>query len=240
MTGTRKTYHHYCPAAKALEIVGEKWSLLIVRDLLAGPQRFTDLLQFLGGITPKWLTVRLRDLETAGIVEREHESGRREVWYRLTAKGRDLAPVIEALLAWGIEYAVQPPEPGEPTHPGQATGALVTFFNRRGIGLDHPARWLLRFPPDRAYAVVYDGNTWSIARGVGDAAPFDLEVSAPSDDWTAFLQAPPESRAEYLSRFTFSGRPQARNDLLTVFGWKVGQPRSRLAMAAAALREATA
>ena len=55
-----KTYGHYCAAARTLEIIGEKWSLLIVRDLHYGPQRFSDLARSLGGITPKLLTVRLR------------------------------------------------------------------------------------------------------------------------------------------------------------------------------------
>ncbi|MEA2987275.1 MAG: hypothetical protein QOD94_3529, partial [Alphaproteobacteria bacterium] len=51
-----------CPVARALDVIGEKWSLLIVRDLIEGPQRFSDLLRFNTGITPKWLTLRLRDL----------------------------------------------------------------------------------------------------------------------------------------------------------------------------------
>src|SRR5947208_1092317 len=99
-----KEYRHYCPVARSLEVIGEKWSLLIVRDLLREPRRFTDLLHFLGGITPKWLTLRLRDLEAAGIVERDSEPGRREVWYRLTPRGRDLAPVIQELAIWGIDH----------------------------------------------------------------------------------------------------------------------------------------
>src|SRR6266540_1580464 len=104
-----KTYAHFCPVARTLEVIGEKWSLLIVRDLLRGPQRFTDLLRYLGGITPKWLTLRLRELEAAGIVEADRVSGRREVWYRLTSKGNDLAPVVQALAVWGIDHTARPP-----------------------------------------------------------------------------------------------------------------------------------
>ena len=83
-----RTYNHFCPVARSLEVIGEKWSLLIVRDLLRGPQRFTDLLRGLNNITPKWLTLRLRELESAGIVERDQEPGRKEVRYRLTEKGQ--------------------------------------------------------------------------------------------------------------------------------------------------------
>jgi DNA-binding HxlR family transcriptional regulator len=96
-----RTYNHFCPVARSLEVIGEKWSLLIVRDLLRGPQRFTDLLRGLNNITPKWLTLRLRELESAGIVERDQEPGRKEVRYRLTEKGAQLGP-IAALNVWGV------------------------------------------------------------------------------------------------------------------------------------------
>src|SRR5262245_57943206 len=90
-------YPHTCVAARALEEVGERWSLLVVRDLLLGPRRFTDLARSLGGITPTRLTARLRSLEAAGIVVRAPPTAGREVWYRLTEAGRDLAPVLRAL-----------------------------------------------------------------------------------------------------------------------------------------------
>src|ERR1700758_4643398 len=93
-------YQHFCPVARALEVIGEKWSLLIVRDLLAGPRRFNDLRRSLTAITPKGLSGRLRALEVNGIVERE-AARPREVWYRLTPKGQALAPAIDALLVWG-------------------------------------------------------------------------------------------------------------------------------------------
>ena len=75
-------YGYFCPVAHALGVVGDKWSLLIVRDLLPKPQRFTDLLSYLSNITPKWLMLRLRELEEAGVVEREQRQDRREVWYK--------------------------------------------------------------------------------------------------------------------------------------------------------------
>ena len=89
---TEPSFHHFqvqhfCPVAQTLERVGDRWSWLIVRDLMRGQERFTDLQRCLAGITPKRLTVNLRTLESEGIVEREREPGRREVWYRLTAKG---------------------------------------------------------------------------------------------------------------------------------------------------------
>ena len=83
---------HFCPVAQALERVGDRWSFLIVRDLMRGPQRFTDLQRYMAGITPKRLTVNLRTLESEGLIEREREPGRREVWYRLTEKGQGFVP----------------------------------------------------------------------------------------------------------------------------------------------------
>src|SRR5262249_16009815 len=109
-------YRHFCPAGRGLEVVGEKWSLLIVRDLLAGPRRFSELKRSLTAITPKWLSARLAALEAEGVVQRE-EAGQREVWYRLTPKGQALEPVIDALLVWGIDHALGWARPGEAIHP---------------------------------------------------------------------------------------------------------------------------
>src|SRR2546421_6805845 len=97
MTRNVRTYDHFCLTARSLERVGDRWSLLVVRDLLTGPKRFTDLMARLGGITPKTLSQRLRELADAGIAEADREPGRREVRYRLTAAGRELAPVVHTL-----------------------------------------------------------------------------------------------------------------------------------------------
>src|ERR1700730_10407746 len=100
MAKTKIGYQHFCPAARALEIIGEKWSLLIVRDLLAGPRRFSDLRRSLASITPRWLSLRLRELEEAGVVARE-AAGALDVGYRLPPKGEALAPVLGELMVWG-------------------------------------------------------------------------------------------------------------------------------------------
>ena len=81
----------------------------MIRDLLTGPKRFTDLMDRLGGITPKTLSQRLRELEDAGIVAADREPGRREVWYRLTPAGADLRPVLDALSRWGLRHAWRGP-----------------------------------------------------------------------------------------------------------------------------------
>ena len=78
-----RTYDHFCLVARALERVGDRWSLLVIRDLLTGPKRFTDLMDRLAGITPKTLSQRLRELADASVVVADREPGRREVWYQL-------------------------------------------------------------------------------------------------------------------------------------------------------------
>src|SRR5881394_4251103 len=98
----RKTYAQYCPVAEALDVVGERWTLLIVRELLSGPKRFTDLKSGLPGIPPNLLADRLRELEDEElVVRRELPPPAARTVYELAAAGRDLAPVISALARWG-------------------------------------------------------------------------------------------------------------------------------------------
>ena len=216
-----RTYHHFCPVARSLEVIGEKWSLLIVRDLLRGPQRFTDLLRYLGGITPKWLTLRLRDLEAAGIVARDCEPGRREVWYHLTPKGRELAPVVEALAVWGIDHALRPPLPGEPIHPERAVTVITVYRNRRRVRLSRPATWLVRFADDGPYTIRFDGERWSAARG---ETPAELTIDTTLDTWVRFLTVPAADRRHYLEKMQIDGTPEHMADFLASFGIKAATP----------------
>src|SRR3954451_23206277 len=95
-------YHQYCGLARALDVAGDRWTLLIVRELMPGPRRFTDLIDGLPGISRKLLTERLRDLEGEGIIGREElpPPAARQV-YELTEEGRDLAEAMVPLVAWG-------------------------------------------------------------------------------------------------------------------------------------------
>ena len=106
MTRNVRTYDHFCLTARALECVGDRWSLLVIRDLRTGPKRFTDLMDRLGGITPKTLSQRLSELDGAGILTADREAGRREVWYQLTPAGADLGPVLDGLNWWGMRHAI--------------------------------------------------------------------------------------------------------------------------------------
>jgi DNA-binding HxlR family transcriptional regulator len=104
-----KEYGQACPVAKSLELVGERWTLLIVRDLLRGPGRFQDLARSLEGIAPNLLSERLKLMEEHGLVRRRLYSERPpRAEYVLTDRGRELAHVVGALAIWGARH-VHPP-----------------------------------------------------------------------------------------------------------------------------------
>ena len=95
-----------CPVARAVRMLDGKWTMLVIRDLLQGTRRFSELRSSLAGISPKTLTDRLRDLESSGLVERIfYQEIPPRVEYRLTPRGRTLEPVIAALAAWGRDIA---------------------------------------------------------------------------------------------------------------------------------------
>jgi DNA-binding HxlR family transcriptional regulator len=207
-------YRHFCPAARALEVIGEKWSLLVVRDLLAGPRRFSDLRRSLTAITAKWLIARLRALEEDGIVARE-PAGRREVWYRLTPKGEALAPVIDALLVWGIDHALGRPRPGEAIHPGRAMDGVTRYLARRGVRPARPVTWVVRFAGDRSYTLRFDGQRWSRQRGEAAA---DVVVETSPEGWVRFLAADRVGRRRWLDRAQVKGTRQRLQELASAFG----------------------
>jgi DNA-binding HxlR family transcriptional regulator len=103
--GVAKRYGQHCPVAKSLDLIGERWTLLIVRDLLRGPARFQDLRAQLSGIPPKLLADRLRRMERQGLVTRELYSKRPpRASYGLTNRGRGLGLVVGALATWGRPF----------------------------------------------------------------------------------------------------------------------------------------
>ncbi len=102
------TYGQFCPVAKAMELLDERWTLLVVRELLMGSRHFNELRRGVPRMSPALLSKRLRTLVRAGVVER-HEDGNRVV-YELTAAGQELRPIVESLGAWGVRWV---PELGD-------------------------------------------------------------------------------------------------------------------------------
>ena len=113
-----KTYDQYCPVAHALGIVGERWALLVVRELLQGPKRYTDLAEGLPGIGTNILASRLRDLEAAGVVtKRTLPPPAASRVYELTDYGLGLKPVMRELALWGAR-SLGPPTADDELFPG--------------------------------------------------------------------------------------------------------------------------
>lgn len=104
-----------CPVARAVAVLDGRWTMLVLRDLLGGTRRFSELRASLAGISPKTLTDRLRSLEAQGLVERrQYPEIPPRVEYSLTARGRDVQPVIDALAAWGVTAGGQAPSAKAP------------------------------------------------------------------------------------------------------------------------------
>lgn len=179
-------YGHFCTVARALEQVGDRWNLLVVRDLLTGAKRFTDLTERLGGITPKTLTQRLRELEEAGVVAVDREPGRREVWYRLTPAGADLGPVVDALSWWGLRHAWRRPEPGEPLHAEHLLRSVARAIDHAATDRAS-ARWHFRLDGGD-YVVESDGRDWSLTARA-PSAPADVTVTGSRPALTALIFA---------------------------------------------------
>src|SRR5215218_3012050 len=213
-------YGHFCLAARTLETVGDRWSLLIVRDLLSGPRRFGDLQRLLTNVTAKWLTIRLRELQEDGIVTRHRPLGRREVWYELTDKGRDLAPVLDALLAWGLKYERHPLAPDEAAHPEHLIAGLVVALNEVA---PKPARrpiWRFDFrDPQRSFTLAFDRDGWSLA---ADGREPDVVIDTTSRAWADFLTRPPTRRRLPSREIGVRGDPDRVTELADVF--RVARP----------------
>jgi DNA-binding HxlR family transcriptional regulator len=123
-----KRYDQYCPIAHALELVGERWSLLIVRELLNGPKRYTDLAGALPGIGTNVLAARLKDLEGCGVIaKRKLPPPTPAQVYELTPYGAGLKAVVRELALWGVR-SLGAPEDDDELAPEWLVGALDTVF----------------------------------------------------------------------------------------------------------------
>lgn len=180
----RRTYDDGCAAAHALDLVGERWALLVVRELLLGPKRFTDLKAGLPGASPNVLSQRLRELEGAGILRRRKlPPPAASRVYELTEWGAELEPVIVRLGRWGAR------SPSKPRDAALGVDSLVlsmrTMFDPRAAeGLR--AGYEFRFGEDRFRALV-DGDRFEISRGTADGA--DAVVESDSDTIAGLLYA---------------------------------------------------
>jgi DNA-binding HxlR family transcriptional regulator/putative sterol carrier protein len=172
---TTRTYDDGCAAAHALDLVGERWALLVVRELLLGPKRFTDLKSGLPHASPNVLAQRLRDLEAAGVVRRgKLPPPAASKIYELTEWGRDLEPVIIALGRWGVRSPTKPPD-AELGVDSLILSFRTMFDPDRAEGLD--ASYELRLGENRFRAEVAEGRL-EIERGTAEQPDATVEADA--------------------------------------------------------------
>src|SRR5262245_42587349 len=177
MSAAARTYDDPCGIARALDRVGERWALLVVRELVLGPKRFTDLRAGLPNASPNVLTQRLRELEDAGVVQRRKLAPPAGAWvYALTEWGKELEPVILALGRWGSRAT---PVPKGELSVDALMIALETTFDPNAAG-DLRARVELRLGEERFVAKIAR-DRFEIARAAVDvprAADATIETAA--------------------------------------------------------------
>jgi DNA-binding HxlR family transcriptional regulator/putative sterol carrier protein len=176
-----KRFDQYCPVAHALSLVGERWALLIVRELLRGPKRYTDIEHGLPGIPSNILSSRLRDLEGGGVVQKRKLPPPAACnVYELTEYGMGLEEPVYALARWGAR-SLGPPKPEDELYEDWGLNALRAVFN------PEPARgltetYVLKVDDDAFTARIVDGV---LEPAVGAAPDADLVIE--TDKETFFL-----------------------------------------------------
>ena len=170
------SYGQFCPLAKAMEVLDERWTMLVVRELLAGSTQFNDLRRGVPKMSPTLLSKRLRALERAGVVRRSTEGGR--VRYTLTQAGRELQGVVEALGAWGIRWIAEVGDEDLDPH-------LLLWDMRRTVPVDAwpRSRTVLAFRFDDVSAPA--AHWWLVV----DGGEVDVCDRDPGYDVTATLTA---------------------------------------------------
>jgi DNA-binding HxlR family transcriptional regulator len=171
-----RSYEQYCPIAAALDVLGDRWTLLILRELTMGEHRFTDLRAALPGIAPNLLAERLRDLQAAGLVEqRELPPPAARTVYAVTADGRDVVPVLRALARFGVGRLGVPAD-DVAVRPRMAVYGMVAPFHapeRAG------ERFHARLHVDgETFDLVTEGADLSMRRRHDEVPDLELEISA--------------------------------------------------------------
>ena len=218
---SRRSYGQYCAMARALDVLGERWTLLIVRELLTGPKRFKDLLEGLPGIGTNPLAGRLKELEGEGLLRRTTlppPAG--SAVYELTGRGRELEPVLMGLARWGVDLLGEP-RPDEAFKPAWAVQAMKATFRSEA------ARWVretyeFRVGEDVFHVRVDDGVS---EPEYGPAWEPDLVLRTDSDTFLALVSGRIEtSDAIEAGRLDIEGDAEALARAGEIFGLATGLP----------------
>jgi DNA-binding HxlR family transcriptional regulator len=208
-------YEQFCPLARATEILGHRWVMLILRELFAGPQRFSDLRRRLPGLSSSMLADRLTGLEGQGVVaRRELEPPAAATVYELTDDGRALEPAMLALTRWGARFLISA-EPGDHVEPDWL-GMAVEAFSRSATT---PARRfeLRPYRDDREAVIRVSGGPDGTHR-VRDDLPVDACIRAPVMIVMGLMSgAIPSDVALTLDGVQVEGDPATLSDLPELF-----------------------
>jgi DNA-binding HxlR family transcriptional regulator len=199
---TTRSYGDRCGIARALDVVGERWSLLVVRELFLGPQRFSDLRRALPGASSNMIADRLRELEGNGVIQRRTlPPPAPSRVYELTGWGRELEPIVLALGGWGLRVPV-PPEPAT------ISATSVLLFLRGSVRPDPSS-------PPAVYRLDLEDRPWTVRTAAGQVHvepgdPGRPDASISTDPWTlnTLLQNP-----EALEAALADGSAAADGDL---------------------------
>jgi DNA-binding HxlR family transcriptional regulator len=199
---TGRSYRQYCGIARALDLIGERWALLVIRELVLGPKRFTDLRQGLPGIATNVLSQRLKQLERDGIVGRRSlPPPAASTVYELTEYGRELESIMLELGRWGAR-SMGARAPGQALRSEWLAVALKAFYRpeaAKGVSATIGFRF-----DDGAFTVRLERGRLEVDPGLAEQA--DLTVTGDAETLVAFLSRAPVP-AEAL-------RPEGDHDLL--------------------------
>ena len=201
-----KSYRQFCSVAKALDVVGDRWALLVVRELLLGPRRYTDLLEGLPGIGTNVLSTRLRELQAAGIVTRRRlPAPAPATVYELTDDGLELRTVLAALAGWGQRRLITPAD-DDTVEPRWFMSSVASTLDR--AGLDEPAVFELDVDEQRFTLELRDQHV--IARHGAPDDPVATLTGRLRDFFAAYRGDPAAAR-----RISIDGDARAGTRLLT-------------------------
>ncbi|HEX2295651.1 MAG TPA: helix-turn-helix domain-containing protein [Actinomycetota bacterium] len=210
----RHRYEQYCALARALDVAGDRWTLLIVRELRPGPRRFTDLVDGLPGISRKLLTERLRDLEHDGVVARTElpPPAARQV-YELTDDGRALATAIAPLIAWGAQR-IGERRREDTFRPRWAAVAMVGLADRAAAkGVRETYQYVIG---DSAFHFVVDDGSIEVHDGL--ASDPAAVVTTDEQTWADLAAGiTTSSAAARAGALTMRGDPRAVKRLRKIF-----------------------
>lgn len=213
-------YDQSCPIARAAEILGERWTLLLLRELALGPQRFSDLRARLSGVSPSVLTARINALLERGIIAREQLAPpAASTVYALTESGRALVPVLLQLLRWGVRYLGKP-RPGDHFEPDWVRLILQAYARRDATP---PRRFAIRVVAggqEIPIRVAGGPEGTTVAAGEG-AAEVTIRI-APGDLLSVLGGGVGASEAMAAGRLSAEGRLEVLDELPGLFDMKDG------------------